>query len=67
MGYLVGTFEDTQLDIRYVQINARGETATGHSVRNVELLGNNRVRIEDEWEWESKDGTGESILEEISQ
>lgn len=66
MGYLVGTFEDAQLDIR-VQINARGETATGHSVRNVELLGNNRVRIEDEWEWESKDGTGESILEEISQ
>ncbi|MFC6963351.1 hypothetical protein [Halocatena marina] len=66
-GYLVGTFEDAQLDIRYVQINTRAETATGHSVGDVELLDDNRVRIEDEWEWESKDETGESILEEISQ
>lgn len=64
-GYLVGTFDGSQWDIRYVQINDNNESATGHSVGDVELLDDGRVRVEDEWEWESKEGAGESSLEEI--
>lgn len=65
-GHLVGTFDGKQWDIRYVQINEAGETATGHSVGNVELLSDGRIRVEDEWEWESKPGKGESVHEELS-
>jgi len=64
-GHLLGTFDGQEWDIRYVQINADGETATGHSVGDVERLSDGRVRVEDEWEWESKDGSGETVLEEI--
>jgi len=64
-GHLVGTFDGNEWDIRYSQINKDNETASGHSVGTVELLDDGRVRIEDEWEWESQDGSGVSVLEEI--
>jgi hypothetical protein len=65
-GYLVGTLEGNQWDIRYVQMNDNGETATGHSQGELTVLDDGRIRVEDEWEWESKPGTGESVLEEIA-
>ena len=64
-GHLVGTFDGNEWNIRYSQINTENETASGHSVGTVELLDDDRVRIEDKWEWESQDGSGESVLEEI--
>lgn len=64
-GLLLGTFDGSRWDIRYVQINEDNETATGHSVGVVKLLDDGRVRVEDEWKWESKEGAGESVLEEI--
>ncbi|WP_435358957.1 hypothetical protein [Haloarchaeobius sp. DFWS5] len=64
-GHLVGTFDGERLDIRYVQLHDDGETATGHSIGAVTLLDDGRVRIEDEWEWESKAGGGSSVLEEV--
>ncbi|MCQ4334933.1 hypothetical protein KM295_15890 [Natronomonas sp. F2-12] len=64
-GHLVGTSDGHEWDIRYSQINSEHETASGHSVGTVELLEDGRVRVEDEWEWESQDGSGESVLEEI--
>ena len=64
-GHLVGTFDGNEWNIRYSQINTENETASGHSVGTVELLDDGCVRIEDKWEWESQDGSGESVLEEI--
>lgn len=64
-GHLLGTFDGRQWDVRYVQRNADGETATGHSVGVATRLPDGRVRIEDEWEWESRPGGGESVLEEV--
>jgi hypothetical protein len=64
-GHLVGTFHGRQWDVRYTQINANHETATGHSVGTVELLEDGLVRVEDEWTWESRDGSGETVLEEV--
>ncbi|WP_396613066.1 hypothetical protein ACH9L7_07325 [Haloferax sp. S1W] len=66
-GFLTGTFDGHELDIRYVQLGDDYETATGHSVGEVKLLDDGRVRIEDEWEWESKPGGGRSVLEEVAQ
>lgn len=64
-GHLVGTFDGSEWDVRYSQINSNQETANGHSVGTVELLEDGRVRVEDEWEWESQKGSGESTLEEV--
>jgi len=64
-GHLVGTVEGNQWDIRYTQINRNHETATGHSVGVIEVLKDGRLRVEDEWEWESQRGSGETVLEEI--
>ncbi|WP_416841580.1 hypothetical protein [Haloferax sp. DFSO52] len=65
-GHLVGTFDGSEWDIRYSQINSNQETASGHSVGTVELLDDGRIRVEDEWEWESQEGSGESVLEEVA-
>lgn len=64
-GHLLGTFDGRRWDVRYVQRNAAGETATGHSAGVVSRLDDGRVRVEDEWEWESRPGRGESVLEEV--
>jgi len=66
-GHLLGTVDDGEWDVRYVQLNENGETATGHSVGEISVLEDGRVRIEDQWEWESKDGEGESVLEEVEE
>lgn len=65
-GYLLGTFDGTTWDIRYVQQNEDGDTATGHSVGTVSLLDDGRIRVEDDWEWESRPGSGSSVLEEVA-
>lgn len=64
-GHLVGTFDDREWDIRYAQLHEDGTTATGHSVGVVTTLADGRVRVEDEWEWESRPGSGRSVLEEV--
>ncbi|WP_439026895.1 hypothetical protein [Haloarchaeobius sp. DT45] len=64
-GHLVGTFDGDEWDVRYVQLHEDGETATGHSIGQVTLLDDGRVRVEDEWEWESKPGGGWTVLEEV--
>lgn len=65
-GHLVGTFDGHRWDVRYAQLGTDGETATGHSVGVVEELDDGRVRVEDEWEWESRPGSGETVLEEVA-
>ena len=65
-GYLVGTFDGQKWDVRYTQLNSNHETASGHSVGTVEPLEDGRIRVEDDWEWESKDGSGSSVLEEVA-
>lgn len=64
-GHLVGTVDGNRWDIRFTQINSAHETATGHSVGVIEVLDDGRVRVEDEWEWKSQDGSGETVLEEV--
>lgn len=66
-GQLLGTIDGREWDVRYVQQTADGETATGHSVGEISVLADGRVRVEDEWEWESREGAGETVLEEIEE
>lgn len=64
-GHLVGTFDGAEWDVRYVQLHDDGTTATGRSTGVVSRLPDGRIRVADDWEWESRPGGGESVLEEV--
>lgn len=64
-GHLVGRREGDRLDFRYVQLNAAGETSTGHCVSTVSTLPDGRLRLDETWHWESRPGSGTSAVEEI--
>jgi hypothetical protein len=64
-GYLVGTREGDRLDFRYVHLADDGATASGHCTSRVEVLADGRVRLHEDWEWESRAGSGHSVVEEV--
>jgi hypothetical protein len=66
LGFLVGSRAGDRLDFRYAQLRADGTTATGHCVSEVETLADGRLRLNETWEWDSADGVGTSIVEQVS-
>lgn len=64
-GFLVGLSDGEALDFRYTHLTVDGETATGHSIDEIERLPDGRVRLHEEWTWDSKEGSGTSVLEEV--
>lgn len=64
-GHLVGTRAGDRLDFRYVQLTRDGTTSSGHCVSTVLALPDGRLRLEETWEWESRPGSGTSVVEEI--
>ncbi|NUT36523.1 MAG: hypothetical protein HOV79_26005 [Hamadaea sp.] len=65
-GHLVGTREGDTLDIRYVQLNDKGETSSGHCVSAIVELPDGRLRLDETWTWESRPGGGTSVVEELA-
>ncbi|RPK66147.1 hypothetical protein EES43_06520 [Streptomyces sp. ADI96-02] len=63
-GHLVGTRTKDTLDFRYVQLTEDGTTSSGHCVSTVVDLADGRVRLEEAWAWESREGGGTSVVEE---
>jgi hypothetical protein len=66
LGYLVGTRAADRLDFRYAHVTTGGETATGHCVSRIETLPDGRLRLHETWAWDSKPGSGTSVVEEVS-
>jgi hypothetical protein len=64
-GFLVGTRAGDRLDFRYVQLTRDGATSSGHCVSTVVELPDGRVRLEETWEWESRPGSGTSVVEQV--
>ncbi|WP_433317626.1 hypothetical protein ACQP0U_09580 [Micromonospora sp. CA-269861] len=64
-GRLVGTRDGDLLDFRYVQLNTDGETSSGHCVSEVTVLDDGRLRLHETWSWESRPGSGTSVVEEL--
>jgi len=64
-GHLVGTRHGYRLDFRYVHLDTDGATASGHCASRVELLADGRVRLHETWRWESRSGSGHSVVEEL--
>ncbi|WOX09071.1 hypothetical protein [Streptomyces sp. N50] len=65
-GRLVGTRAGDRIDFRYVQLKTDGTTSSGHCVSDVVELPDGRVRLEETWEWESQEGNGTSIVEQVT-
>ncbi|PSM42036.1 hypothetical protein C6Y14_16530 [Streptomyces dioscori] len=65
-GHLVGTREGDRLDFRYVQLKTDGTTSSGHCVSQVGETPDGRVRLAETWEWESQEGSGTSVVEEVT-
>ena len=66
-GHLIGIVDkDGNIDMRYHQINIKGELVTGICHSKPELLQNGKIRLHEAWEWTSGDKSkGTSIIEEI--
>jgi hypothetical protein len=65
-GQLVGTRAGDRLDFRYVQLKTDGTTSSGHCVSEVVELPDGRMRLDEAWEWESQEGNGTSIVEQVT-
>ena len=64
MGFFVGTSDGATLHFRYTQLNTQGETASGSTTDRIEVLDDGRVRLHEQWAWDSREGSGTSVLEE---
>ena len=66
-GHLLGLVdEDGNIEMRYHQINQKGELMTGICRSIPEFLDNGKIRLYESWKWTSGDlSEGKSVLEEI--
>lgn len=66
-GQLIGLVDNEGcIDMRYHQINFKGELMTGICKSIPKIMSNGKIRLHEKWIWTSGDKTnGESILEEI--
>ncbi|KAH7017986.1 uncharacterized protein B0I36DRAFT_335125 [Microdochium trichocladiopsis] len=69
-GFLIATVQTDKdnkhtLDARYEHVNVAGELMTGRCRSTPEILEDGRIRLHEDWQWTSGDGSsGQSIVEE---
>lgn len=65
-GHLIGLVDENgKIEMRYHQVNEKGELMTGVCKSIPELLSNGKIRLHENWEWTSGDKSkGQSIIEE---
>jgi len=66
-GHLIALVDENGcLDMRYHQINDKGEITTGICRSTPETLENGKIRLHEKWQWTSGDlSEGDSLLEEL--
>ena len=66
-GQLLGLVDENgMIDMRYQQVNEKGQLMTGVCQSKPEVLPNGKLRLHEEWQWTSGDRSkGQSILEEV--
>ncbi|MCL6265970.1 n-acetylglutamate synthase [Flagellimonas myxillae] len=66
-GHLIGLVDnDGSIDMRYHQVNLKGELMTGICHSTPKLNENGKIRLHEQWKWTSGDrSSGNSILEEL--
>ncbi|WP_108868343.1 n-acetylglutamate synthase [Aquimarina aquimarini] len=66
-GHLIGIVsKDGTIEMRYHQVNKKGELMTGICFSKPELTSTGKIRLHENWQWTSGDkSSGKSILEEL--
>ncbi|TMU56497.1 n-acetylglutamate synthase [Flagellimonas algicola] len=66
-GHLIGLVDKNgSIDMRYHQVNVKGELMTGICHSTPKLNENGKIRLHEKWKWTSGDmSSGKSILEEL--
>ena len=66
-GHLIGIVDQHgNINMRYHQVNIKGQLMTGICTSKPEILPNGKIRLHESWQWTSGDNSkGTSILEEI--
>lgn len=66
-GHLIGLVDEIgNIEMRYHQVNAKGELMTGICFSKPEIIANGKIRLHEEWKWTSGDkSNGKSTLEEF--
>ncbi|NHE56769.1 n-acetylglutamate synthase [Cyclobacterium plantarum] len=66
-GHLIGLVDENgHIDMRYHQVNVKGELMTGVCRSRPEIMENGKIRLHEEWQWTSGDHSrGTSMLEEV--
>ena len=66
-GHLIGLVDENgNIEMRYHQVNKKGELMTGICFSKPELNAEGKIRLYEDWKWTSGDkSSGQSILEEI--
>lgn len=65
-GHLIGLVDNEgNIEMRYHQVNDKGELMTGICQSKPEILENGKIRLHESWEWTSGNKSkGQSIIEE---
>lgn len=65
-GHLIGLVDENgEIEMRYHQVNQKGELMTGVCKSIPEILENGKIRLHETWQWTSGDKSkGESIIQE---
>ena len=66
-GHLIGLVDKKgNIEMRYHQVNIKGELMTGICFSKPEITENGKIKLYEKWRWTSGDkSSGSSILEEI--
>lgn len=64
-GTLVGRRDGSVVTFSYSQLTVSGSLDSGHSTDRLEVLDDGRLRLHESWSWDSRSGSGESVLEEL--
>jgi len=65
-GHLIGLVDENgEIEMKYHQVNDKGELMTGVCISKPEIMTNGKIRLHESWEWTSGDNSkGQSIIEE---
>ncbi|MBB4801984.1 hypothetical protein HNP37_002045 [Flavobacterium nitrogenifigens] len=65
-GHLIGLVDKMgNIEMRYHQINEKGELMTGFCSSKPEILSDGKIRLQETWQWTSGDlSKGNSVLQE---
>ena len=64
-GFLIGILKNYELEFRFVQIQINGKLDGGFSKCSIKLNENGKLQLVEHFFWESQEGSGTNIFEEI--